>query len=428
MKKFLSITAGLLVLTGCDKDPVVVEEDLQQNRAPKDFALISPAMGAQTDVLDIVFEWEPAVDPDGDGVTYDLYVSRNNSPVRIAENLKQPSYIWKGRNNFNTAFRWYVVAKDGTIKGQTNSVKRDFTTRNLQLKHILSDGSHSSFPERSAYTGMYFNRNFYIISGYEEGSRGDVWASRDYGRTWGLKNDFSGTRFERYAHSGVIFHNRMYIIGGHRNQQPLGDIYASADATNWTRMQYTELRSRYDHSSVVFNDKIWVIGGYDNELYIDDVRSWTGLAQDSWELVASAVSTPFNGIRGHSSVVFDDKMWVIGGMERTGYVNNVWVTTNGRSWTQARDLPVMSAYHKSVVFDDKIWVIGGLTEAGPSNTMYYYEKDSGWNRYELPAGTSLRALYNHEIVVVDEGGPDDGIYIFGSFDGSDYFNDVWKLY
>ena len=37
----------------------------------------------------------------------------------------------------------------------------------------------------------------------------------------------------------------------------------------------------------------------------------------------------------HKSVVYDNKMWVIGGGTSGGYGNDVWYSTNGVNWTQA---------------------------------------------------------------------------------------------
>ncbi|MCB0374639.1 MAG: hypothetical protein KDD04_01845, partial [Sinomicrobium sp.] len=98
MKKIVFIFAPLLLLIGCSKEEAVVPDELQQNRAPGAFALISPVAEAQTDILDITFEWEAAQDPDDDTVTYDLYLYRDgSSPERVAENLTGTSYVMESR-------------------------------------------------------------------------------------------------------------------------------------------------------------------------------------------------------------------------------------------------------------------------------------------------------------------------------------------
>ena len=429
MKKIVSAFIALLFLIGCSEEKNGdIPMELQENLPPLAFELISPAEGAEVDVYDITFEWESATDPENDIVTYDLYLYRDGaSPLRIAQDINETSYTLDSRSVFNSTFGWYVVAKDGKERGQTTTPERNFTTRSVRAEQVSSEGTIALFSPRYASSGVYFKDRFLIINGFGDGIRGDVWSSRNYGRQWALETDLDNTGFERYAHSSVVFDDKIWIIGGY-DTNPIGNIYSSTDGINWAEEDFEgSFGRRYEHTSVVFDNKIWVIGGYDDDIFLDDVVYWTGRSQDSWTVVSDGIQTPFDGIRGHSSVVFDDKIWVIGGTNRKGYVDEVWVTSDGRNWSESTNLPVMSAYHKSVVFDNKIWIIGGLTTSGPSNQVYYYDKTtSTWVAYEMPE--AFRALYNHTVLTVDNKTPDDGIYVLGSFDGSKYSNEIWKLY
>jgi hypothetical protein len=59
------------------------------------------------------FSWEQATDPDGDTVTYDLYVdSQENPSTLIAENLSTTSFELTENLDFETQYYWKVVAKD----------------------------------------------------------------------------------------------------------------------------------------------------------------------------------------------------------------------------------------------------------------------------------------------------------------------------
>ncbi|MEM9686097.1 MAG: kelch repeat-containing protein [Bacteroidota bacterium] len=432
MRKILFIAVSLSLLIGCSKNEPVALKELQPNRAPQNFELISPAIDAETDIIDITFEWEEAIDPDGDAVTYELYIyTDGESPVRIAENLTTTSYVLESKSPFDTSYKWYVVARDSGEESQiTVSVERDFTTRDIQTELVLDSGTPTSFPYRRAYTGLYFNNTFFITNGVWESAMGDIWSSDNYGQSWSFERDLIDEGFSRYAHTSVIFDDRIYFMGGYQNASPLQEIYTSSDGTNWDEVNMYGLFSpRYEHSSVVFNNKIWVIGGYNDTILLDDVMSWTGTPEDRWELEAESAQTPFNGIRGHSSVVFDNRIWVIGGTDQNGHSNAVWVSDDGVNWTSSQNLPIATTYHKSVVFDNKIWVIGGLTASGPSTEIFYYDPETGlWDRYQAPDGVEITPSYNHAVVVVNDESPNDGIYIFGGFNGSEYFNNIWKLY
>ena len=161
------------------------------------------------------------------------------------------------------------------------------------------------------------------------------------------------------------------------------------------------MSNRHGHSSVVHDGKIWVIGGahdtavstiYMNSVhYSSNGESWT-------EATASANWTARHG---HTSVVHDGKMWVIGGA--TGYMsykNDVWHSPNGVNWTQATPSANWSARlgHTSVVHGGKIWVIGGY-DGTYKNDVWYSSDGVQWT--QASASAPWAARYDHTSVVDD---------------------------
>jgi hypothetical protein len=292
---------------------------MQQNHAPEAFDLVIPVEGEELDVYDIAFEWTRSESSENEKITYDLYLVREgSSPAKIAENLIEPSYVMSERAVFNNTFKWYVVAKDEKQR-ETMSPERTFTTRPMQTTQMHDETSQNLFPERYAYTGMYFNDRFMIMNGYANEVMGDVWQSTDYGQHWSMQSNMTGTDFERYGHSSVIFNDKLYIMGGYRDGQPVADMYSTMNGMDWMReMPSGMFMPRYEHTSLVFKNKMWIIGGYNGQMYMDDVMSWTGNMQDPWMMEAEGIQTPFDGMRGHSAVVYDNKMWIMGGMNRNG--------------------------------------------------------------------------------------------------------------
>ncbi|MEM2618527.1 MAG: DUF2341 domain-containing protein, partial [Candidatus Hadarchaeales archaeon] len=133
---------------------------------------------------------------------------------------------------------------------------------------------------------------------------------------------------------------------------------------------------RYSHTSVVFDNKIWVLGGYASSGYKNDV--WYSSDGINWTCATSAAS--WSARYGHTSVVFDNKIWVLGGYDSSGYKNDVWYSSNGTSWTCATSAASWSARcgHTSVVFDNKIWVLGGFTSGGVLNDVWYSSNGTSW--------------------------------------------------
>jgi len=115
--------------------------------------------------------------------------------------------------------------------------------------------------------------------------------------------------------------------------------------------------ARMFHSSVVYNNAMWVIGGVGpNYLYYNDV--WYSINGVDWQLATG--NAAFGGREQHTSVVFNNQLWVIGGIGQDGALNDAWHSTNGTDWIEATGNAAFGCRfgHSSVVHDGKIWVIG----------------------------------------------------------------------
>ena len=80
-------------------------------------------------------------------------------------------------------------------------------------------------------------------------------------------------------------------------------------ATEWTKR--ASLKPRYGHTSEVFQDKMWILWGRANDDITNDVLSSTNGAQ--WENEVGKVT--FSPREHHASAVFKNQIWVIGGRE-----------------------------------------------------------------------------------------------------------------
>ena len=93
-----------------------------------------------------------------------------------------------------------------------------------------------------------------------------MWSSVD-GTNW-TQVTASATFPIRWGHSSVVFDNKIWVIGGRRTssgaENRVNDMWSSSDGTNWVETTHTDFSARSAHSSVVFNNKIWVIGGHGN--------------------------------------------------------------------------------------------------------------------------------------------------------------------
>lgn len=186
-------------------------------------------------------------------------------------------------------------------------------------------------------------------------------------------------------------------------------VESSADAVFTGRM---------DHQTVSFNGRMWTVGGKNASTYFADVYSSTNgiswiqstvnaieyvvdgtgeiLIDESGERVA--VPATFIPRSGFQMLVFDSKMWIIGG-ETTGgaLLNDIWYTEDGSTWV-LHDTGDFSArrYFSAVVYNNRVYVIGGYD--GAANDEVWYSSDlKTWT--QVTVSTAFTARFGHTSVV-----------------------------
>lgn len=386
----------------------------QENQPPENFNLLQIADNGTDINLNPELTWENAIDPEGDEMTYQLLLDLGStSPSTIiASGLELTNYTIDNPLEYKTEYSWQVIASD-TYGNSTSSEIFSFTTREIQA---INATENAGFTEREHQTLVSFNNRIWIIDGAE---LGDVWSSND-GINWA--EEISNANFpNRFDHSSVVFNGKIWIIGGTGNNVVYNDIWSSEDGINWilenSNASFTE---RYAHTSVVFNNRIWVIGGENGTLEFNDV--WSSSDGVNW--VQENNNPPFLSRFNHSSVVFDNRIWVIGGINSiqgsgVGDLNDVWSSVNGVNWNQETSEAGFSARygHTNVVYDNKIWIIGG---SSGSNNIWSSSDGINWKEESNNAAFSGRM--NHGSIIFE-----DKIWITSGWSGGSLLNDVWFL-
>jgi len=272
---------------------------------------------------------------------------------------------------------------------------------------------------------MVFNDKMWVFAwpAFPGPPGSEVWYSSD-GAGWTTATVTPSWPY-RDGHASVAFGGKIWIVGGQHETSCLNDVWYSSDGVTWTSATLSAPWSpRVEHTSVVFDGKMWVIGGWQNGdppsakndvWYSSDGATWT----------SATLSAPWAARSGHTAVVFDGKIWVIGGVTLTNYKNDVWYSSDGVNWTSA----TLSASwaprygHSSVVHDGKVWLIGGHILDHPWNNDVWYSSDGvHWTSATL--GASWPARGGQTAVVYD-----NKIWIMGGSNGwspwYESLNDVW---
>ena len=162
----------------------------------------------------------------------------------------------------------------------------------------------------------------------------------------------------RDGFSSAVLGGEMYVMGGRgddgNSAGVLADVWKTNDGNNWTEVTSTmPLGPRREHSTVVFDDRIWIIGG--NVSLVDDDYHPT---------------------------------------DPTSKMDDVWYSSNGLDWTEASaygDAPWhRSMSHESLVFSPepavdthseyqefpRIFILGGMTQTSlERNTVWADRRD-----------------------------------------------------
>ncbi|MBD3240314.1 MAG: hypothetical protein GF331_06990 [Chitinivibrionales bacterium] len=146
----------------------------------------------------------------------------------------------------------------------------------------------------------------------------------------------------------------------------------------------------WSFSCVVYDSLMWIIGGqYSSSSTWYRSRSVMS-SPDGRTWRTTTANAAFGKRAWHASVVFDGRMWVLGGRKGTTRVADVWSSTDGTIWTE---VSADGGYgprdeHNAVVFGGKMWVVGGL---GASD-LWCSADGVDWQRMSaLPGSCSARA-------------------------------------
>lgn len=418
MKKtiILLISIVVLAINSCsnsdDNDP-----------APKDFSLKEVANGAIGVDVNPTFSWHPAIDPNSAEVTYDLFLDNNSNPITIvAHDISDTTFTIEMRLPLEEIFFWKVIAKYNTGETRQSSTF-SFTTRNLNIPNS-AESTSEHFSPRLGHTLSVLDDKLWVIGGADDivGRKNDVWSSND-GQNW-TEVTSEAPFSARLSHTTAVFDNKLWVIGG--SDKPVkggrkNDVWSSSDGHNWTEVTTAApFSARMLHATVVFDNKLWVIGGDEFSNYKNDI--WNSSDGNSWTEVTAAAS--FSARHSHAAVVFDNKIWIIGGENEYGLKADVWSSSDGIVWTQINAFaPFYPRTNFTLeVFDNKLWVIAGWDSLGkPRNDIWSSSDGIIWN--EVASESSFSARSGHATTVFV-----NKIWLIGGGgDDSLLKNDVWAM-
>lgn len=175
----------------------------------------------------------------------------------------------------------------------------------------------------------------------------------------------------RDSQGEVVFKDKMWIFGGWFGSflPAPRDVWISSDGKQWELVtDNAGWRSSDIPMTLVFKNRMWFMGGWYNGRLPGHTATnevWWSTDGKKWEQAKDAGWSPRMGA---GAVAFKDKMWILGGTEDYLFAkdekrlkNDVWCSSDGQEWELVTNSAAWSAraLHQAVVFRDKIWILGG---------------------------------------------------------------------
>ncbi len=254
----------------------------------------------------------------------------------------------------------------------------------------------------------------------------DVWWSSD-GTVWHQAT--ANADWSPRMTTTVVFDNKLWVLGGadgsatRLNTSFYNDVWWSSDGVAWHQATASADWSVRVAAAVVFDGKMWVLGGVGPGLTTKNDVWWSSDGATWHQATAGAGWSA----RGAAVAVFNGKMWVLGGMlsGASSLKNDVWWSTDGISWTRATAHADWSprGAHTAAVFNDKLWVLGGMLSGASTskNDVWWSSDGAAWHQATANAGWSVRGF--HATAVFD-----NALWVLGGREtlaGSTAYNDVW---
>ena len=304
------------------------------------------------------------------------------------------------------------------VKRKTDLSLKDFTTDKTFVaiggEVILSAIVGNDATESNRATNNVILR-YYSSNDDSIGNEDDLIATREIET---LAADSTAASSVTIALNSVGYYGVCVESGGDDNP---GDNCSSAIligtlGTFWKEATAQAAWSaRTNHTSLVFANKMWVLGGTPSISPLNDI--WFSENGKQWSQTNSPL---FPAIRSHTSLVFDNKMWVLGGVGTNSHLsNNVWYSTDGANWQQATDDAAWSARfdHTSLVYDNKMWVLGG-TSGSRKNDVWFSTDGRTWQQATADAAWPARSTFSSLVY-------DNKMWVLGGYDGNNQRNDIW---
>ena len=243
--------------------------------------------------------------------------------------------------------------------------------------------SEAPLEDRIYHCSEVFNGKIWVFSGWanatgdDETGDDDVWSSPD-GINWTLETASApwGGPYGRYNARSFVYDDKIWIAGGDDAMSVLDDMWNSPDGVNWTEVPVTwpgGCISSFPSTFLVYSDKLWIKGSFCGK----GSGVWNSSDGLVWDLVTPGWAS------SRATLVFLDRIFLFYSLDYGLILHS----DSGTSWSQIeQDYPRHIRDNNSVVFNNRIWVLGGRDSDGYRTDVRYASTVGAGFRTDVTSG------------------------------------------
>jgi len=288
------------------------------------------------------------------------------------------------------------------------------------------------WPKRSGHASATFNGKVWVMGGQGDKMYNDVWSSD--GSTW-VQSGTTSPWTARQRFTLTPFNNELYLIGGTASRSPSNEVWRFDGASTWTKVGSAGFGARHSHCAVMYNNMLYVMMGINGTgptaTIFDDV--WTGTG-GSWLQFPKSDGAAWPTARwGMSCIVYDNKIYMVGGETATSYSQEVW-SFNGLTWHRELVAGFSGRSFESLIVvgsgsppNSKLVLMGGKGEVKANNEVWVYD-ESTWSQLMTPPwGAREQATAALAPFKIGQATAGKTALFMGGLDGTQFNNEVWFL-
>ncbi len=252
-----------------------------------------------------------------------------------------------------TGYNWKNIRQHSITHNNTNYI---YQHKNNSLKSKYGDGFFSSkttLPYGINVLAISFNNRMWCVS------RHGVSYSMD-GVKW---MDAQANIQVEKARKLLVFKDKMIFIADDAADRKTY-LYHTQDGATWQKISFP-LQGLDGFAAVVFQDKLWIMGGYINSVRNPNTRHFLfdeQLQRSDIDFTVRQVPSPLQSFThrySHTMVVFKDRLWSFGGfVDWSTKINHVFSSADGIGWRH--ETVLNSSLHdnirKILVFKNRLWL------------------------------------------------------------------------